>query len=55
MFISKEWTNNGWLLTLFDKNKRFQSYEEAFVTLFGMVKYKDVSVKHTTSIRKIEE
>ena len=43
------------LLTLFHKNKPLKSYEEAFVSLFGMVKYKDVSVKRTTAICKVEE
>jgi len=41
-------------LTLFDKNKRLPSCE-VFVTPFDMVKYNDVSVERTTSIRKVEQ
>jgi len=42
------------LSTLLNKNKRLQSCED-FLTLFAMVKYNDVSVKRTKSIRKVEQ
>ena len=54
MIIAKEWTENFALLILFDKNKGLQSCE-AFVTLFGMVKYSDISLQRTVTIREVEQ